>query len=71
MSVEITDGQRAELVRALADAIYYRGDVESGPDSCHDCQMDPDGTCDDHLNDMQMAETWRELRAFLWREGDE
>ena len=45
-----TAAQAAVMVDALADAEAYRRDLGVG--LCADCAASPDGTCQDHLEDL-------------------
>jgi hypothetical protein len=49
--------------QALADAEAYRR--ERARAYCHDCKRHPAGACEDHLNDLDAADAYRDLAAEL------
>ena len=53
----------AVIMRALADAKGYRR--LRGSQWCAKCETAPSGVCDDHLNDLDLADTYRDLTARL------
>lgn len=58
-----TAGQEAVVAQALADAeTYRRTRVENW---CADCAAAPAGACDDHLDDLDQADAYRDLAAKL------
>jgi hypothetical protein len=64
-TVIVTTAQAAVIRQALADAEAYRR--ERAEAYCHDCQRHPTGACEDHLNDLDAADAYRDLVAELGR----
>jgi hypothetical protein len=63
--IVFTAGQETVVARALADAEAYRRErVEA---YCYDCQRHTAGACEDHLNDLDQADAYRDLAAELAR----
>lgn len=61
--VTVTAAQAAVIANALADAERYRRDCGAG--YCAGCAALPDGTCEDHLEDLDRAEAYRDIAAEL------
>jgi hypothetical protein len=63
--IVFTAGQETVVAQALADAEACRRErVEA---YCYDCQRHPAGACEDHLNDLDQADAYRDLAAELAR----
>jgi hypothetical protein len=63
VAVTLTAARAAVLANALADAERYRRDCGAG--WCADCAALPDGTCEDHLEDLDRAEAYRDVAGEL------
>ncbi len=63
--VVFTAGQETIVAQALADAEKYRR--RRVEDWCGDCAATPAGACDDHLDDLDLADAYRDLAAELAR----
>lgn len=63
----IRDGQVAELLAALEDAIASR----EGDGSCGYCGYYASGLCTDHATDRAIADKYRELRTLLGSPGED
>jgi hypothetical protein len=61
--VVFTAGQEAVIAQALADAETYRR--KRAGTWCGDCAAGPAGGCDDHLDDLDQADAYRDLAAGL------
>jgi len=61
--VVFTAGKEAVVARALADAETYRR--KRAENWCGDCAAAPAGGCDDHLDDLDQADSYRDLAAEL------
>jgi hypothetical protein len=57
--VVLTAGHEAVVAQALADAEKYRR--RRAGDWCGDCAATPAGACDDHLDDLDAADAYRDL----------
>jgi hypothetical protein len=64
-AVTVTTTQAALIAKALADAETYRR--PHAEDWCADCETAPQGACEDHLNDLDQADAYRDLAAELAR----
>jgi hypothetical protein len=62
-AVTLTVAQAGVIAKALADAERYRRD--RGAVWCADCAASPDGACQDHLEDLDRAESYRDAAAEL------
>jgi len=58
-----TAGQEAVVAQALADAETYRR--KRAENWCGDCAAAPAGGCDNHLDDLDQADAYRDLAAVL------
>jgi hypothetical protein len=61
--VVFTAGKEAVVAQALADAEAYRR--KRAENWCGDCAAAPAGGCDDHLDDLDQADAYRNLAAEL------
>ncbi len=61
--VLLTAGQEVIVAEALADAEKYRRDRAEA--WCSDCQSHPAGSCEDHVDDLDAADAYRDLAAGL------
>src|SRR5262245_44257286 len=61
--VMFTAGQAGVVDPALADAETYRR--KRAENWCGDCAAAPAGGCDDHLDDLDQADAYRDLAAEL------
>ncbi len=62
-AVTLTAAQAAVMANALADAEKFRRDRAGG--WCSDCGQHPAGACDDHVDDLDRADAYRDLAAEL------
>ena len=62
-TITVTTAQAAVIHQALADAKAYRR--ERAGAYCYDCANTPAGACDDHLDDLDQADAYRDLAAEL------
>ncbi|MGH3222573.1 MAG: hypothetical protein ACRDPY_28405 [Streptosporangiaceae bacterium] len=62
-AVTLTAKQAAMAARALADAEGYRR--LRADQWCSDCETAPEGACEDHVNDLDLADAYRDLAAEL------
>jgi hypothetical protein len=63
MTVQLTGPQTATVLRALADAAAYRRALFAA--GCERCEAVPDGSCPEHLADLEAAETYDALAREL------
>jgi hypothetical protein len=63
--VVFTAGQEAVVAQALADAEEYRR--KRAADWCGDCETAPEGACQDHVDDLDQADAYKDLAAELAR----
>ena len=61
--VVFTAGKEAVVAQALADAETYRR--KRAENWCGDCAAAPAGGCDNHLDDLDQADAYRDLAAVL------
>ena len=59
-AVALDGGQREVLGQALADALEYR---TFG--SCKDCDVRPEGLCNDHAADLDLTDAYIALASYL------
>jgi hypothetical protein len=57
----LDDGQREVLAQALGDAIEYR----TPEGFCADCEMRPEGLCNDHAADLDLTDAYIALSREL------
>ena len=62
-TITITTAQAAVIAQALGDAEHYRR--KRAADWCGDCAASPAVACDDHLDDLDQADAYRDLAAEL------
>jgi hypothetical protein len=62
-AVTVTTAQAAVVAKALEDAEGYRR--LRADQWCGNCEAAPQGACDDHLNDLDLADAYRDLAAEL------
>lgn len=65
----ISPADAATVARALADAESYRRD--GAEEQCADCEAAPAGACEDHLNDLDLADAYADLGRQLQQDGAE
>jgi hypothetical protein len=63
--IPLQDEQREVLGQALADAIEYRT-----PGSCEECDVRPEGLCNDHAADLDLTDAYLALARELGLELD-
>jgi hypothetical protein len=61
VKVKLTKADAETIMRALADAEGHRR--LRADQWCVHCEAAPKGACDDHLNDLDLADSYRDLAA--------
>ena len=64
-TIRLTEAQAATALKALVDAENYRR--VRADRWCGSCEQHPAGACEDHLNDLDLADEFRALAVELGR----